>query len=51
MREGKKEEKTGNGNRNKKKNFEKLDTKKVRKFIMAERLWGEVLRKSLRFKK
>jgi len=29
MREGKKEEKTGNGNRNKKKNFEKLDTKKL----------------------
>ena len=30
MRERKKEEKTGNGNRNKKKNFEKLNTKKVR---------------------
>ena len=30
MREGKKEEKMGNGNRNKKKSFEKLDTIKVR---------------------
>ena len=34
----------------KRKILRSLIQKRLEKFIMAERLWGEVLRKSLRFK-
>lgn len=51
MTEGKKEEKVGNEDRNKKKNsFERLD-QKLEWLIMSARLWEVVIRKSLRFKK